>query len=352
MSKRSFGLGAVLLALVGFGLFWFRPRPEIKPIVISTGTRTRAQSIAFSPDSKTLAVGVSMFRATPGLPIGEVQLRDVATGGMRQTVPMKYLPSVAFTPDGNSLAITGATIKLWDLKQARFTPFSKGTPVGYWIVFSPDGKVMATSGWDTDDKVKAGSAYGKVKLWSAETGQLLQTLNARATAQVAFSPDGRTLVAGSFPEGVLVWDVPSGKLKYGVLSKPHSGISAVVFSPDGKIIASADSIEAQLLDAQTGRLLGTLTPPSRRVFGLAFSPDGKTLATGGPHFHRKWFWENKPSTPQDDSSGEICLWNVASGSLTRTLTSGHWVLSVIWSPDGKTLASTSDDDTVRLWRLP
>lgn len=360
MSKRSFGLGAVLLALAGFGLFWFRPRPEVRPIVISTGLKTRAESIAFSPDSKTLAIGVSMFHGRPGLPTGEVQLRDAATGSLQTTLPMRYGVSATFSPDGNSLAITGATVKLWDLKQARFIPFSKGAPVGYSIIFSSDGKMMATGCWDTKDMTKFGSSHRKVKLWNAATGQLLRTLNAHVTAPVAFSPDGRTLAAGSYPEGVQVWDVPTGKLKYAVPAKWSHVISDVAFSPDGRIIASGDGTEAHLMDAETGRLLTTLTPPSKRVFALAFSPDGKTLATGGPHFHRKWFWQNRDSGPhgqssqpvQRDSTGEICLWDVASGSLTRTLTSGHWVLSVIWSPDGKTLASMSDDDTVRLWRLP
>jgi WD40 repeat protein len=70
------------------------------------------------------------------------------------------------------------------------------------------------------------------------------------------------------------------------------------------------------------------------VLSVSWSPDGKTLASGG--------WDHK-----------IKLWDVAAGKELATLT-GHTdeVFAVAWSPDGKTLASASTDKTVKLWDAP
>ncbi|MBL1179279.1 WD40 repeat domain-containing protein, partial [Pantanalinema sp. GBBB05] len=89
----------------------------------------------------------------------------------------------------------------------------------------------------------------------------------------------------------------------------------------------------KLWDVGSGRLIRTLTGHSSYVNSVEFSPDSKTLAS---------------------SSGDktVKLWEVDSGKLIRTLT-GHSsaIYSVGFSPDGKTLASSSEDKTTMLWRL-
>ncbi|MBD2504952.1 WD40 repeat domain-containing protein [Anabaena azotica FACHB-119] len=122
----------------------------------------------------------------------------------------------------------------------------------------------------------------------------------------------------------------------------HSeSVISVVFSPDGKTLASASRDQTiKLWNRQTGKLISTLPSEryakeghSDRVWSVVFSPDGKTLAS---------------------ASGDktIKLWNRDTGKLISTL-EGHseLVWSVVFSPDGKTLASASGDKTIKLWNL-
>jgi uncharacterized protein with WD repeat/nitrous oxidase accessory protein NosD len=109
-------------------------------------------------------------------------------------------------------------------------------------------------------------------------------------------------------------------------------VRSVAFSPDGQLLASGSAdYTIKLWEVATGSLVRTLSGHTSWVISVAFSPDGRLLASGS-----------------DDYT--IKLWEVATGSLVRTL-SGHtsWVYSVAFSPDGRLLASGSNDKTIKLW---
>ena len=170
---------------------------------------------------------------------------------------------------------------------------------------------------------------------------------------VTYSHSGRFLSSGSEDGTLKIWSASDGSLIHDVKVRTQgiAGVSAVAFSPDDRIIATACGVKAQLWDASSGRLLQTLetreSHTSKDSHGLemtlccgsearilAFSPDGRLLASG-----------------HDD--GTIKLWSPKTGILRRIIrTPGREVLAIAFSADGRVLASSSGDDKpVNLWDM-
>ncbi|MBN3944395.1 AAA-like domain-containing protein [Nostoc sp. NMS9] len=150
---------------------------------------------------------------------------------------------------------------------------------------------------------------------------------------VVFSPDGKTLASASYDKTIKLWNRDTGK-EITTLRGHSDSVNSVVFSPDGKTLASASYDKTiKLWNRDTGKEITTLRGHSDKVNSVVFSPDGKTLASAS-------------------SDKTIKLWNRDTGKEITTLR-GHSdkVYSVMFSPDGKTLASASDDKTIKLWNL-
>jgi WD40 repeat protein len=164
-----------------------------------------------------------------------------------------------------------------------------------------------------------------------------------AALGVAFSPDGKTLAAGTWDGSVKITDLNTGK-ELPAPAKHKDWVCSVAYSPDGKLLASAGgnefkparndnktSGEVKLWDVVAGKEIGPLKGHTNKVFSAVFSPDSKTLATGS-------------------ADKTVRLWDTATGK-ERAVLAGHTeaVWSVAFLPDGKTVASASWDKTVRLW---
>jgi WD40 repeat protein/class 3 adenylate cyclase len=257
-------------------------------------------------------------------------------------VPSGAVNSVAFSPDGRILAgATGSGLLLWDVSDPA-APRALGGPLASRsavssAVFSPDGRTLAAatrSGvllWNVTDAAHP-RALGSLDDGSAFDG-------------VAFSPRGGIL-AGARGSGVMLWDVssPAAPRALGSPLEGRSALASVAFSADGRTLAGAtgpsvllwdvsDPAQARLLRSQPG------PPPSSDghpadILSVAFSPDGRTLAAGAEDNAAHLWQVTNPAKPV---------------SIGRVYDDTDSVTSVSFSADGDMLATGSADDTATLW---
>lgn len=298
--------------------------PQLKTYL--SGQTDVVWSVAFSPDGKTVALGDANYK---------IILWDVSTGkpsgpaleGHKNTVT-----SLAFSPDGKTLASGSAdsTVGLWDVNTRQPTgPRLEGHKNVVWrVTYSPDGKLLASSSSDYS-----------IILWNTETQQRVGSPlkgHTDIVYDVAFSPDGKTLASGSNDKTIIFWDVATQQ-RIGAPLKGHDKtVYSVAFSPNGRTLASGSDDQTILLwDVATQQPIHPpLTGHTDAVRSLTFTPDGKFLISGS-------------------HDGTIRRWDMSSVHAIEPPLTGHTgnVYSVAASPDGKMLASGGADQTGILWDL-
>src|SRR5262249_54566516 len=106
------------------------------------------------------------------------------------------------------------------------------------VLFSPDGKTLASGGSDKTFLGVRGANPSAGRLWDVATGKLLPTLEGHQNAitSLSFSPDGKRLASsGSWDETIRLWDVTAGKELRKL--KCHDLTSSLSFAPDGKVLS-------------------------------------------------------------------------------------------------------------------
>jgi WD40 repeat protein/class 3 adenylate cyclase len=296
---------------------------------------------AVSPDGRVLAIGqadgtVTTFASTNRRKLGEYRIGGAIGTGLVQTV--------AFSPDGDTLAVTGlprrpdgrtVALDLLDAKtlQRRSRIVLPRFPEPAELVFSTP--VFASDGRGV--LVLQGSPFPPSRSMlvrvDERTGDILGTTLPTFGSPLDLQParEGRRVFVTS-PEDDVTHEIDTGSLR--VVRRHALGGFSTALSPDGNALAvgSRDG-RVRLLDLRSGEVRLFAGGHRTSVVDLAFTPDGRTLVSS-------------------DIGGAVIVWDVAPGEKSEELSAHRgsvWTLAV--SPDGRTLYSAGDDGRMILWDL-
>jgi WD40 repeat protein len=238
---------------------------------------------------------------------------------------------VILSPDGTrmvTVSVIGDSLLLWDSGTGRLVSELKGhRDMVVSVAFSPDARSFVTGSWDNT-----------ARLWNAESGELIAVLEAHTSAvnHVCFSPDGKQILTSSHDGTARLWDVESKQTRM-TLESHNGNIYRATFSPDGTRILTDAYETSRLWNAKTGAGIAVLkkiiVPTEAR-----FSPDSARVV----------------SISKDKTAR---LWDAATGRELAVL-KGHRarINQAVFSPDGRRLVtvsgdlvSTPNDNTARIW---
>jgi WD40 repeat protein len=305
-----------------FGIWWVGFSPDGLALAAIVGKLDETECAlkvwdvtAFRADSAAVATG-DIDRS--------VRLWDMATGEERRRGPRheSAIGSIAFNPAGDLVASGDekGLIKLWEVQTGQERPPLEGHKAKIKVlVFDPSGKTLASASRD-----------GTVRLWDMATGQLLRVLKGHSggVTALAFSPDGKTLASGAEDHAIKLWDPATGTEK--IVPEGHRGaVRSVAFSPFADQLLSGGADGSVLLwDAPAARLRHKLAGHARAVTSVAISPNGTILASAA-----------EDATAQLSEAGTV-----------RTLKGqGASLRALVFSPDGREVATASQDGIVKLW---
>lgn len=304
-----------------------------------TGHATAVQAIAFSGDGRHLVAGAAD---------GTLRLWEQDDAGEWRPAPTSEIvpgsdpiSAVAFLAADRQIVSgsRGGTVRIHDVASGTLVRSFDAHDLGISsLAVSPEG-VIATSG---EDRI--------VRLWQADTGLLVQTLEGHENVvpAVAFSPDGGLLASGSEDGTVRLWDSHRGQLVRKIESKGiGDDIYAVAFSHDGSLVAAGNqSGRVTFWNAATGAFAGSIEKVGGRISALVFSRDDHVIATATSSEYRN---TNTPVARPGRSDATLKLWQVPHG-MVRSLAAHDGPINALGATaDGAMIASAGEDRSVKLW---
>lgn len=297
------------------------------------GKEREARALAFSPDGKVMATGYED---------GTAITWDTTTGTRAATFDTRQrrIDSVAFTPDGQRLltgTVDGAI--LWDISQRTKLRTFEG-PVRS-AALSPDGKSVVT--WPNVFSVFSDTPGGeRAVLWDAATGKRLRAFHGDhfGNIKVAFSANSQQVLIGDWSGWAQGYSMETGTEAFRVkvnnyppdIQAPCQTL-AVAFSPDGKrILAGLNDQTAILCDVATQKQLRIFAGHDGWVESVSFSADGKKILTG--------------------SKGQtVVLWDAETGSKLRVFKSAQPrpIRIALFSPNERFIVASDDGGGIHVW---
>ncbi|HVU86049.1 MAG TPA: WD40 repeat domain-containing protein [Pirellulales bacterium] len=236
--------------------------------------------LRFSPDSRLLAAGGTVHDDVRAL------IFDAATGEVHRrwtwpkgADPYSTIECLDFTPDNRRLA--GAVFRqhaayLWDVDAEKEIAEIEHSQI-YGLSFNPDGKTLATAGWDK-----------MVRFWNADTGEEQRATKAGGDGgdvrmyTVCYSPAGDLLATAQLDGKVRLWKLPEMTPHATLQVKGRFVFGALSFSPDGLYLATGSMAgQVELWDAQSGLKVMDVGRHESYVYTLAFGHDNRTILSGG-----------------------------------------------------------------------
>ena len=298
--------GALLAVASQIGI-WIYDVQTRKALSLLTGHIGSVERIAFSPDGKTIAASVgdlhSRYQGSYFIRMWDVATLmeiDILDHWGDRSFGNK---NVAFSPDGKTILSRCEQQVICLRDAATYTEIGRLEIPGHWAdiaVFSPDGHTLAGANYYYHGHAHYGSEI--VRLWDVDTDTEIGRLwgHIGGVNSVSFSPDGRTLAtAGSVDATVRLWNVET-RTEIGTLEGHTAAVKSVSFSPDGRTLASGSHDRTvRLWNVETLTGMGRLEGHTAAVNSVAFSPGGKTVASGS-------------------GDGTVLLWNITSADHSNT----------------------------------
>jgi WD40 repeat protein len=212
---------------------------------------------------------------------------------------------------------------------AQPAPTKAHTALVHCVAVSPDGKLLATAGFDNAVKlwdINSDGSLKEKKVLSGHTGPVYA---------VAFNPkDDKMLATASQDKTARVWDLSDGKTKFEL--KGHTDIvDTIVFSPDGKTIATAGADKnVKLWNSADGKELKNLGTHDGSIYTVAFSPDGKLLASAG-----------------SGKDNLVKIWDVKEQKEYSQLRGHEQPVTAVVFTGNTDVVTASMDRTIRVWKV-